>query len=337
MRARFVVASIVALLCALPALAPAAVLRTYFTGNSMTDGINYGGLDAIANAKGNDLVYGKHTNVGSTIYGIWSRPTQGYNLSPYGYYATALKNNTWDGLVVTPTDRKLYVQFSPTGPEEGDVTNTLNLLNYARTKSPNIQLYVYERTPRRTKNADGTFQPLDLPAIWGQKFQNSTTPPEISWNARWGRDYYQQLVKEVRAKQPAGSKPAQIVPVGEVVYEIDQRIRKGTFPTALKRIDDIFMDASHFNQTGSYIAAVTFYSIMYKKDPRSLTVPGQFGAINSTLAGAIRSAVWDVVRREPYSPLYVPPVARGVSVVPEPAAALALFAVPALLLRRRRA
>jgi hypothetical protein len=337
--------SLVLIVAASATPASAAVLRTYFTGNSMTDGINYGGLTAVAQSRSHTLTWGKHVATGSTIYGIWSRPTTGFNQTPFGYYGNAFANYDWDNLVVTPTDRKLYVQFN--GIEEGDVPSSLSLLGAARNRSPNVQLYVYSRTPRRVQNSDGTFQPMDYKASWLRKYSNSAAD---SWDSRWGRDYVRQLVSEIDRTKPEGAKSPLLVPVGEVFYELERRIRAGVMPGGYTDVGQFFVDASHYNSVGSYAAAVTFYSVMYKDSPLGLGVPSQFGNIPADVAGAIRASVWEVVRREPQSPLYVPvgrkwtddmPVSVTydmliAGVVPEPGTLGVLALGGTALLRRRR-
>ena len=78
-------------LVAVPALATEAKpLRVYFVGNSVTDTINYRGLEALAKSQGHKHVWGRHMIPGAPLQWIWQHPDQGFQEQPYGHYPTAL-------------------------------------------------------------------------------------------------------------------------------------------------------------------------------------------------------------------------------------------------------
>jgi hypothetical protein len=290
--------------------------RVYFTGNSMTDQVSYTGLDTMATGRGHDHAWGRQVIVGSPISWIWDHPNEGFNETPYLRYQNALTNYEWDALTVNPTDRHLY------DSNGGDVPYTLNFLNYARTKSPNVQLYVYQRTPRRTETSPGVFAPIDYPAQWLRPYVSSGNG---SIATTFTRAYYARLMTDLRAQQPADSKPVKMIPLGEVVFELDFRIKHGQIP-GMTDVNQIYTDASHYTGIGRYLTGLTFFASLYDETPIGLPVPSQYGtSITPEMALALQNVVADVLAQR----------APGTS-VPEPTGATALLALAAVLSMRRR-
>jgi hypothetical protein len=76
---------------------------------------------------------------------IWEHPDQGFKENPYGYYPDALSGYEWDVLTLQPFDRQIQ---SPDG--RGDLTTAKKLIDLALGRSPDLQVYVYSRWPRRS-------------------------------------------------------------------------------------------------------------------------------------------------------------------------------------------
>jgi hypothetical protein len=286
--------------------------RVYFMGNSMTDQVSYAGLDEMATGRGQDHAWGRQIILGSPISWIWEHPNDGYTENPYLRYQNALTNYQWDALTLSPTDRHLY------DSNGGDVPMTLNFLDYARTTSPDIQLYIYQRTPRRAEPSPGVYTPIDYPAQW---LRNYVPSGGGSLATTYTRDYYAKLMAELHALQPAESKPIQMIPLGDVVYELDFRIKHGQIP-GMTDINEIYMDASHYTNIGRYLTGLTFFATLYDQSPLGLPVPSQYGAISPELAWAMQNVVADVVEQR----------APG---VPEPSGLLAVLAMAGLAAGRR--
>ena len=120
-------------------------LRVYFVGNSVTDTINYRGLEALAKSRGHKHVWGRHMIPGAPLQWIWQHPKDGFQEQPFGHYPTALGDHQWDVLSLQPFDRHLEGQ-------DGDVTMAKNFIDLALPKSPDMQVYVYARWPRQGKD-----------------------------------------------------------------------------------------------------------------------------------------------------------------------------------------
>jgi hypothetical protein len=148
--------------------------------------------------------------------------------------------------------------------------------------------------------------------------------------------YFDLLLERVRsdlAGRDVG--PIQVIPTGAVFYEIHQRLEAGALSVAgLDDYTDLFRDRIHASHDfGRYIAALTSWSVLHRKDPRGITKPDQWfddpdfhAAITPEARAALQSVVWDVVSRD-----------ASITGIPEPGtAALAVGAVALGLLRRTR-
>lgn len=284
--------------------------RVYFMGNSMTDQMSYAGVDTLATGRGHDHAWGRQIILGSPISWLWEHPNDGYTETPYLRYQDALTKYQWDALTLSPTDRYMYDQFG------GDVPMTLNFLNYARRTSPDIQVYIYQRTPRRAGPSSGPWTPIDYPAQWLRKHVTNDI------TSTYTRDYYMQLMAELHAQQPADSKPIRMIPLGDVMFELDFRIKHGQIP-GMTDINEIYIDASHYTRLGAYVTGLTFFATLYDETPLGLPVPSQYGTgISPELAWVLQNVVADVVSQR----------APG---VPEPSGLLAVMAIAAMAIRRR--
>ena len=72
------------------------------------------------------------------------------------------------------------------------------------------------------------------------------------------------------------NKPIRMVPVGDVLYELDKRMEQGQVP-GYTDIIELYSDGIHFTNAGSYIVGLTFFTTLYKDDPNGLPVPTQYG------------------------------------------------------------
>lgn len=94
--------------------------------------------------------------------------------------------------------------------------------------------------------------------------------------ATYYEDFYEDLWRYV---------PGRVSPVGKAFHEAT---RQG--------IDVYSSDGSHQNQTGSYIAALVFYSTMYKESPLGIT----YSPLNLTLTNQCQQIAHDVVMTDLY-------------------------------------
>lgn len=250
-------------------------LRVYHVGNSVTDTINYNGFRQLADSRGHKYVFGRHMIPGAPLSWIWQHPADGFREEPFGHYPNALPNYQWDVLTLQPFDRHL-------GGNDGDVTMAKNYINLALPKSPNLRIYVYSRWPRRDKDGN-----LDFDKKWLSKFTSQWDGTEET------RDYFEKVTFELRKAYPKIQNNILVVPVGDVLYELNQRIKAGQVP-GYTNITQVYADGIHFNEVGSYIVGCTFYATLFKENPKGLTA-SPYKVNNPQLVNIIQDTVWKVV------------------------------------------
>jgi hypothetical protein len=247
-------------------------LRVYFVGNSVTDTINYRVLGELAESRGRKQVWGRHMIPGAPLQWIWEHPRDGFQQPPFGHYPAALTEHTWDVLCLQPFDRHLE-------GENGDLAMAKKFIDLALPKSPDLQVYVYARWPRQGK--------ADFDAAWRGIYTGG-------WDGtNETKDYFERLTRALRKACPDLKRQVLMVPVGHVMYELNQRMKAGEVP-GHKQISDVYTDGIHLNNVGSYIVGCTFYATLYKEDPRGLPHK-PYQITDPKLAEVIQQAVWHVV------------------------------------------
>lgn len=250
--------------------AEAKPLRVYFIGNSVTDTINYRALAELAKSRGHTQVWGRHMIPGAPLQWIWQHPKDGFQEPPFGHYPQALGNNAWDVLSLQPFDRHLDGQ-------DGDLTMAKNFIDLALPKSPNLHIYVYARWPRQGKE--------DFDTVWQKKYTGG-------WDGtNETKDYFERVTLALRKAYPKLT--IHMVPVGHVMYELNQRMKAGQVP-GYRHIKELFADGIHLNNVGSYLVGCTYFATLYKENPKGLP-GGPYKVADPKLAEAIQETVWKVV------------------------------------------
>ena len=158
------------------------------------------------------------------------------------------------------------------------------------------QFYIYSRWPRRDEKGEGENKTyaLDYAVKWNREYTGGWDGTNES------RDYFEKLVMALRKEYPK-LKPILLVPVGDVLLEIDKRAQAGKLP-GLQSVSEFYHDGIHFNNVGAFAVATTFYATMFKETPVGLKAdafaPGKEShdrEISPELAKAIQQTVWDVV------------------------------------------
>jgi PKD repeat protein/chitodextrinase len=258
--------------------------NVYFIGNSVTDAINYDGLQAIAQSCGNTHNYGRQMIPGSPLENLWANPAGGFTTPPYNYPTNAFTNYKWNTLSLQPFDRFIY------GTNQ-DLEMIGNFINMIKVNSPDVQVFIYERWPRTPNSLLPTDASLTADTwnnLWKSNFTGSFD------NTNETADYFEKLAYAVRNSNSFGVKKVLLSPVGQVMYEINKKMAAGLV-AGYSKIWDVYSDGIHLKPIGSYIAACTYYATIYQSDPRGTFVPGNFGTIPVNVAAIIQQTVWDVV------------------------------------------
>ena len=165
--------------------------RAYFVGNSVTDTIRYGSLAKLAQSRGHTLTWGRDMIPGAPLQWLWEHPKDGFQEEPFGLYPRALSEYSWDVLSLQPFDRHL-------DGKDGDLAMAGNFIDLALKRSPDLQVYVYSRWPRRDKAKDGSLA-LDYKTKWLRKYTGGWDGTEET------RDYFEKLVAGLREVLPEES------------------------------------------------------------------------------------------------------------------------------------
>lgn len=254
----------------------------YFVGNSVSDCINYIGLKSLASSAGKTMNWGRHMIPGAPLEWIWDHPTDGFEEAPYGLYPDALPNYTWDFISLQPFDREL----------SQDLIDVTNFVNLAKTKSPNVQILIYQRWPR----TPGTTLPADA-SNTADNWKALYDLPISAYNVEM-RAYFETLTLNCRAANLGVPAPL-MVPVGQVMYSLNDQMKAGTIP-GFNSAWDLYYDGIHINGYGEYVTACTYYATMFKADPRGLGVPSEFISVrspsfSSAFKTAVQNTVWNIV------------------------------------------
>jgi len=282
----------------------------------VTDMINYDGLEALAQSRGINQVWGHHMVPGAPLEWLWSHQ-EGFSTKPFGFSQAALTNFTWDIVSFQPFDRGLA----------GDQDIILKYLNLAKDRDADTQFYIYERWPRM-EGPNGRGMPFDKNNFGpDQIIQPVTLAKIIDYETVWNktltggfdltnesRDYFEKLTLALRQATPQLKKPFLIVPVGEVMYQLQLLIKAGKVP-GYTSIYQFYADGIHLRPIGQFVVGCTFFATFYKQDPTGLPIAPyskgehKISDADAALAPIIQSTVWKVVSTYPYAGIAPAPAA----------------------------
>lgn len=350
-------------------------ITVYHVGNSLTRGLSLGTgganvdrVDPLFESVGGNYRYGSQLAAGARLDQHYYLSLGSYNnlrssdgAALAGNYNTVLQSQSLHALILQPHQQ--HIGTAPTGSvPEGDRYAIRNFINYAMGGNPASfhstgVFYIYQTWPNQTGlDSASTFE-----EYWLRPYNPSGS---VSLNTP-SRSQSYQLITHARADSPAAA--IGMIPVGDVLLELDRKIRAGTlsgyetyfnrFETwralhesgytpatynAAEGVKQFWVDNIHFNLVphnnttsgtiGAYVAALTLFATLTGESPVGLTA-APYGHFNLTedaaLITSLQQTVWDVVAGHPFT---------GVPAIPEPssAALLASAAVGFLIWRRRQ-
>jgi hypothetical protein len=253
-------------------------LHVFFIGNSVTENLKPEGFDGIVRSSDKHITWGWNVIYGQALSYIWEHSGDGFIETPYDGFENALANYQWDALTLQPYQRKI-------NGNDGDLASVLKFLELAKVESPDIQIYIYQRWPRLPAGVKPTAQTWD--SLWLRRYDQETS---IRYDSR---DFFETLTDSVRANQ-SGTKKCLMIPVGEVMYRLNQEMKNGNMP-GYSNIWQVYNDDIHMKGIGSYIIAATYYATLYQSDPRGISAPGLYGWFNPEQKNLIQQIVFDVI------------------------------------------
>lgn len=266
-----------------------SALDVYHVGNSLTDQ-SYG-ICGIAESMGEEHGFGRHSIPGAPLEWLWDHRCEGF-IAPTGYGSCAddiLRNHAWDAVVMQMRQRSL----------SQDTEDAANYMQVAWSANPDCQAYVFQEYPYPYEANNAT----SYAALW---LDNNAGKMHT-------RVYYEARADALTEQFP-NRKPAFIVPIGEVLYELLTRIENGQSFPGVSHYNDLSKkpdgNDDHFNEKGKYLVAATHYATIYGQSPvgaanegiktsnkswdAGYSVPGDF-------ARAVQELVWEVVPAYSYS------------------------------------
>ncbi len=224
-------------------------MNAYFIGNSLTRNIPLEKLQNLFEYQGIEYSYGTQLGGGHQLDQHLSKRNHGnkpgegkYNtVEPYGEYDHAFKNYKFDAVILQPYNSELdkAAQITDHWPyfESGAIQAASGFIDYAMGKTkagagawhfehPNTkhkaanQFYIYATWPRIPQMLDST---------------NTTSYSDFYYQEYNGgafhcKGYFDNLVSSLNALHPELKQPVKLIPAGEVLAELDLKIRNGELP-----------------------------------------------------------------------------------------------------------
>jgi hypothetical protein len=290
-RLRYSAALLCLVLAMLTGLASSFAGTTSFhVGNSLTWDSQPLAMRKLAALRGYEHEVGYHIRSNASLNSIIQEPTVVAAIAPeYGYYFEALPNFAWDFVTMQPLENPIYNSTMQT-----DIDSILTLINLTRTNpaNANTKFYIYTGWPAQ--------------ANYQQKW-TASVPDELTTVTTRAREYFDHLIQRVRSATDA---TVYMVPIAEVFYELDVRMKQGLVP-GLSTVSYFYRDAVHMNSAGSFIAGLTTMATMFGETPLGITKPtGAYGNVELFTAPqyeAILETIRSVIDASPYSGVSLPP------------------------------
>ncbi len=327
----------------------AKVMTVYFVGHSLVRSITPTRLHELVAQRGIDLQFGSQLKGGFSLTKHWevlekgeairyweSNKPAGDRFEPgrpdgdtlpkrFGSFWTAHKNHDWDALVLVPllgADReKEFAAFA-------------KFVDYAIEHQSANQIYVFQSwlglpVLRDENGRRAGLGRLDFATVW--EGESAVTKPSAGGPLMAvQRDYYEFMDRANQHFAQRLSKPVLMIPFGDVVCELDKRLKAGTIPglDELYRRDpdripswdpkvgakvgaNIFyadrlhpVAQPHLDGTiATYVMGLMYYSVLTGDSPVGLSGDAyRFGhEADEELRHALQTAVWDVVKDHPYT------------------------------------
>jgi hypothetical protein len=243
-------------------------IAIFHVGNSLTDQ-SYGMHD-MAQARGQETKFGRHMIPGAPLEWLWNHRAEGFR-EPDGKRSAdeILMSISWDVLILQPFGR----------PVENEIQYGANYAAAVYDGNPNCQVYVFANYPEIGENRERANQ-------WEERWLSETDTR--------GRAQFEKVASGLSAKFP-DKKPVKMVPVGEAMYQLHQRMKDGKVP-GFKHVADLYADGVHLNSEGKYLEAVTHYAAIFQQDPQgSITTGLRFWKAPYSVDKAYAEVVWDIV------------------------------------------
>ncbi len=272
-------------------------LTSYHVGNSLTwDSRPDWGLPTLASDAGLSLDTGYHIRCNGSLDHIAAHPTDTcVNANSFGRYTEAFAIHTWDVVTLQP-----FSSTSTPSTPRTEYEAMKSLIQLARHNPGNLDTTFYLYTGWMSATSAGT----DFHSAW---YDPALIDPDVDLLRNAAS--FQWVYDELRNDPQLSGVDLRMIPFGDVLAEIDQRMTAGSIP-GFVGAEDLYRDDLHMNNLGWFVASNTVLSTLFEIDPTGtptnnafVLAPGQVESIEITseLGSLIQGAVWDVVSTHPHT------------------------------------
>jgi len=325
-------------------------MHVYHIGNSLTRSLTMDRLHLLFAEHGIDYQFSTQLAGGCTLKRHWAArearmktkqwetnvpagdtyepggPDWDPNPKRFGPYWEALTQHKWDAVVFQPSLSHM----------RDDLPALRKFIGYALEHGTTDRFFIYQAWPKRPvanpeekDRAKRVYGDIAYQRIWEREYPFDEATPDPKGDAFMSRDYTDKLLARVNGEFAEELEtPVRLIPVGEVWYECDKRIKSGEIPGlaelygrdaklvpgwdpatgAAAGVNVFYADGIHPNpiphldgNVANYVNGLTVCTVISGEPPLDLpaSIYGLDDDLDSALIEALRKAVWQVVTDEP--------------------------------------
>ncbi len=149
-----------------------------------------------------------------------------------------IENGKWDKIVIQPHQFHLIQYANWMEREAGDIEDGGRLVKWIRRHQPGAQLYLYQTwtSPQyKDSQENPIWETFDYEKYWLRPYANPA-PEGDPFPSRVMRtqDYFKKLLEALNKNHAdiLGDQPIRLIPTGDVMLELERRLRAGKFVDA---------------------------------------------------------------------------------------------------------
>lgn len=279
--------------------------RVFYVGNDLLNELDFEAFETVARGDGDLVVWGRHVLPRGSLAWLWDHEA-GLTKSPYGASRKALEKHAWD-----------FVVLQPAAVFEREFAHAAKFARLAYTKNPQTQICIFGTWPRAQMPLNWCYQ-FNMPRgvrstpvksarrffpqhLYEGVLAHLPEDASADYASRSFRAQSEVMVIGLRQRFP-DARPARLVPVAHTMHLLGQKMAAGQVP-GFTDLWELYSDPAHLNKVGSYIAACTFYAVLFDRSPVGLPLgdyakhrPGEGPRLlTAPLARIIQETVWEVV------------------------------------------
>ena len=327
-------------------------LHVYHIGNSLTRSVTMDRLHLLFAEQGIDYQFSTQLAAGCPLNRHWAAREKGMktkqwetnkpsgndwepggpdwdpNPKRFGPYWEALAKHKWDAVVFQPYRSHM----------KDDLPALRRFIRFALEHRATRRFYLHQtwpnRPPQNPKERDRSkriYGNIDYQAVWDRTYEFDETAERPAGDEFQSRDYFAKLIDRLNEEFAEElAIPICMIPVGEVWYACDKRIKAGEIPGLSELhvrnprlvpgwkpkvglsagVNIFYADGIHPNpiphldgNVANYVNGLTICSVISGKSP--LGLPGSIYSLDdeqdAALIKSLQETVWQVVTAHPHT------------------------------------